>query len=391
MKTLYLECRMGASGDMLMGALSELVDQQVFIEKMNDLSLPGITIQAVPSEKCGIHGTHMEVLVDGEEELDHSYHHHHHGMHVTDVYQIIRSLSISDTVKTNAENVYKLIADAESSVHNESIDNIHFHEVGSLDAIADVVGCCMLFDEIGAERIYASSIATGYGTVHCAHGILPVPAPATAYLLQGIPAYAGNAEGELCTPTGAALLKYFVTKFQSQPVMTTEHIGYGLGTKDFPQANILRAFLGDSEDDGEVSELVCNLDDMSGEDIGYASEVLFKEGALDVYTTPVQMKKNRPGIVFTCMCRTDDTDKMISLMFEHLTTLGIREYHCKRHALHRSIETMETPYGTVHVKKSEGYGVTRRKAEYEDLKHIAEKEHISIMEVRKKLEETESK
>lgn len=389
MKTLYLECRMGASGDMLMGALSELVDQQTFVKTMNALSLPGITLQAIPSEKCGIHCTHMEVLVDGEEEMEHS-HHHHHGMHLSDVYQIIHDLPVSDKVKKDAENVYKLIADAESSVHHESIDNIHFHEVGSLDAVADVVGCCMLFDEIKAERIYASPVATGYGTVHCAHGILPVPAPATAYLLQDIPTYAGNTEGELCTPTGAALLKYFVNKFQNQPVMTVQKTGYGAGTKDFHEANILRAFLGESEEDGEISELVCNLDDMSGEDIGYASEALFKAGALDVYTTPVQMKKNRPGIVFTCMCRINDTDKMLSLMFEHLTTLGIREYHCKRHALKRSIETMDTPYGTVHVKKSEGYGVIRRKAEYEDLKRIAEENNISIMELRKKIKGADS-
>lgn len=389
MKTLYLECRMGASGDMLMGALSELTDQQTFVKTMNDLALPGIAIQAVPSEKCGIHGTHMEVLVDGEEEL-HEHHGHHHGMHLSDVYEIIRNLPLSDKVREDAENVYKLIAEAESSVHHESIDNIHFHEVGTLDAIADVVGCCMLFNKIGAGRIYASPVATGYGTVHCAHGILPVPAPATEYLLQGIPTYAGNVEGELCTPTGAALLKYFVSSFQNQPVMTVQHTGYGLGTKDFPEANILRAFLGESEEDGEVSELVCNLDDMSGEDIGYASEILFKAGALDVYTTPVQMKKNRPGIVFTCMCRINDTDKMLSLMFEHLTTLGIREYHCRRHALRRSIETRETPYGTVHVKKSEGYGVIRRKMEYEDLKQIAEENNMSIMEVRKKIKEAGS-
>ena len=435
MRTLYLECRMGAAGDMLMAALSELTDQNEFLAKMNGLGLDGLEIQAVPSVKCGIHGTHMKVEVNGEEEVSedvHEYHHHDHDhehphdhehthehhhdhdhehshehhhdhehahehhhdhdhghhhvhRHMSDIETIINNLNVSDTVKGNAQAVYRLIAEAESHAHNMPVEEIHFHEVGTMDAIADVVGVCLLMEIIGAERIYASPVATGSGMVRCAHGILPVPAPATAYLLQGIPSYAGNIEGELCTPTGAALLKHFVQSFEKQPTMKTEKIGYGMGFKDFPAANCVRAFLGEADDDGEVVELVCNIDDQTAEEIGFAVDELFAAGALDVYSTPVNMKKNRPGIVFTCMCRNDQKEKMIELMFRHLTTLGIREYTCRRHSLSRSVETMDTPYGKVRIKKSDGFGIHREKLEYEDLAEIARREGTSVAAVRESL------
>lgn len=452
MRTLYLECKMGCAGDMLMGALSELVDQKAFVEKMNALGLRGIHFEAVPSKKCGILGTHMKVVIDGEEEgteeeatfflqienakhihhiLDHieeiqgishvhfendtlsytclhdegerieslirdiitdhepeciihshgHHHHEHHGMHVEDIDSLIHSLPVSDKVKEDATAVYRIIAQAESHVHGMDMKDIHFHEVGTMDALADVVGNCILFEMIDAERIYVSPIALGNGMVKCAHGILPVPAPATAYILEGIPTYSGRMEGELCTPTGAALLKHFGNVFDTQPSMKTEKIGYGMGNKDFPAANCVRAFLGETEDDGEVCELKCNIDDITGESIGYAFEVLFREGALDVYVTPVCTKKNRPGYVFTCMCRTYEKEKFIALMFRHLSTLGIREYVCPRHCLHRSVETLNTSYGTVHVKKSDGFNVHKEKMEYEDLARIAREHDMSIEEI----------
>lgn len=249
--------------------------------------------------------------------------------------------------------------------------------------IADVVGNCVLFEMIGAERIYATPVALGNGMVKCAHGILPVPAPATAYILQSIPTYAENMEGKLCTPTGAALLKHFVHSFEVMPTTTTQKIGYGMGCKDFPAANCVRAFLGKMQDDGEVAELTCNLDDITPENIGYAYDVLFREGALDVYVIPVHMKKNRPGYVFTCMCRMNDKDKMLKLMFQHLPTLGIRETACRRHALDRKIEKIQTSFGEVRVKISEGYHVKREKIEFEDLARIANEKHLSIEEIRK--------
>lgn len=429
MKTLYLECKMGAAGDMLMAALSELTDQNEFLTKINSMGLEGLDVHAVPSVKCGIHGTHMKVEVNGEEEVsedvhehthdhehehdhdhdhhhhdhdhdhdhhhhnhehehthehdhDHGYHHHHVHRHMSDIETIISGLQVSDKVKADAKAVYRLIAEAESHAHDMPVDEIHFHEVGTMDAIADVVGVCMLMEMVGADRIYASPVAVGNGMVRCAHGILPVPAPATAYLLQGIPSYAGNMEGELCTPTGAALLKYFVQSFEKQPVMKTEKIGYGMGYKDFPAANCIRAFLGEADDDGEIVELVCNIDDQTAEEIGFAVDELFAAGALDVYSTPVNMKKNRPGIVFTCMCRADQKEKMIGLMFRHLTTLGIREYTCRRHSLQRSVQTVETEYGPVRIKKSDGFGIHREKYEYEDLAEIARREGSSVSAVR---------
>ena len=408
MKTLYLECKMGAAGDMLMGALSELVDQTAFLDKMNAIGLHDVLVEKEESVKCGIHGSHMKVTVHGEEEEsedihehhhhehedhDHEHHHHHddhhhhhHHTHMHDIEDIINGLSVSDKVKEDALAVYRSIAEAESHAHGMEVSEIHFHEVGTMDAIADVVGVCLLMEMIGAERIYASPVAVGNGMVRCAHGILPVPAPATAYLLQGIPSYAGRMEGELCTPTGAALLKHFVQSFEGMPTMVTEKIGYGMGKKDFEAANCIRAFLGEAEDDGEIVELVCNIDDLSAENIGYAVDILFAEGALDVYTTSVHMKKNRPGILFTCMCKTSDKEKMIALIFKHTTTIGIREYTCRRHALKRSFRTVENDLGKVTVKRSEGFGTVREKLEFEDLARIAKESDMSLEDVRSAFE-----
>ncbi len=407
MKTLYLECKMGAAGDMLMGALSELVDQTAFLDKMNAIGLHDVLVEKEESVKCGIHGSHMKVKVHGEEEEsedihehhhhehedhDHEHHHHHddhhhhHHTHMHDIEDIINGLSVSDKVKEDALAVYRSIAEAESHAHGMEVSEIHFHEVGTMDAIADVVGVCLLMEMIGAERIYASPVAVGNGMVRCAHGILPVPAPATAYLLQGIPSYAGRMEGELCTPTGAALLKHFVQSFEGMPTMVTEKIGYGMGKKDFEAANCTRAFLGEAEDDGEIVELVCNIDDLSAENIGYAVDILFAEGALDVYTTSVHMKKNRPGILFTCMCKTSDKEKMIALIFKHTTTIGIREYTCRRHALKRSFRTVENDLGKVTVKRSEGFGTVREKLEFEDLARIAKESDMSLEDVRSAFE-----
>ena len=274
MKTIYIDCQMGAAGDMLMGALLELVpDQEGFLERLNQAGIPGISVEAQKSVKCGITGTHMSVLVKGEEEEsldvsrevkplesehDHEQVHHHHHSHghdhghhhhshfsMEDVTRIIDSLNVEDKVKEDVKNIYQIIAQAESQVHGRSVAEVHFHEVGAMDAVADITGCAMLFHELRAEKIMASPVTTGYGQVRCAHGILPVPAPATALILQGIPCQAGRIEGELCTPTGAALLKYFAGEYGRMPQMIMEKIGYGMGKKDFEAANCIRAILGE--------------------------------------------------------------------------------------------------------------------------------------------------
>ena len=417
MKTLYLECGMGAAGDMLMAALLELIpDKQAFIDKMNTLNLPGVHVEAEKAVKCGITGTHMKVTVDGEEEEsmdvhehhhdhahdhehhhdhedhphdhdhDHEHHHHHHHTSVADIEGIIDGLDVSERVKADVKAVYALIAEAESRVHGHPISEIHFHEVGTLDAVADVVGVCLLMDKIGAEKVVASPVHVGAGHVHCMHGILPVPAPATALLLNGIPTFGGQVQGELCTPTGAALLKHFVSRFGDRPIMATEAIGYGMGKKDFERANCLRAFLGESKGALEqITRLECNLDDMTGEDISFAMEQLLKAGARDVYTQAIGMKKSRPGVLLSVICLPEDADKLAAVMMKYTATLGIRRQDMTRYVLERVVETVETPYGPVRVKTASGMGVLRRKAEYEDLATLAEQNQVSLETIRKEL------
>ena len=410
MKVIYLDCSMGAAGDMLMAALYELLeDKQAFLDMMRSLGLPGIEISAEPAVKCGITGTHMKVLVHGSEELDsfhehlhgcehdharepdhaHTHageheHHQHTGLH--EIEHLLSHLDLPQTVQDDALAVYRRIAEAESKVHGTTVDQIHFHEVGTLDALADVVGVCLLMHLLAPEKVYASSVHVGSGQVRCAHGILPVPAPATALLLAGVPIYGGAIQGELCTPTGAALLTHFVTKFGELPAMRLLKSGYGMGTKDFPAANCARAMLGEQDaPTEEILELSCNLDDCTGEAIGFAMERLLDAGALDVYWTSVGMKKNRPGILLTCMCRPLDREKMVELLFRHTTTLGVRESAFRRYTLSRESKTIQTPDGDIRVKVSTGYGVTREKPEFEDLAKIARETGKSLSELQKNI------
>ncbi|MCM1568621.1 MAG: nickel pincer cofactor biosynthesis protein LarC [Roseburia sp.] len=452
MKALYLECNMGAAGDMLMAALWELLeDKQAFADKMSNLGLLGVSVNPQRSVKCGITGTHMQVLIDGEEECsghdsgshdhggynqgshnhggheheghnqgshehegyehegheqgshnhggheheghnqgshDHESHHHHAGMH--DIRHKIAQLHLPDKVKEDVLSVYRLIAEAESHVHGRPVEEIHFHEVGTADAIADIVGVCLLMEELAPDKVIVSPVHVGSGQVRCAHGILPVPAPAAAYLLRDVPTYGGRIGGELCTPTGAALLRYFASDFGDMPVMRVSRIGYGMGKKDFEQANCVRAMLGTvAEDTRQILELCCNLDDMTPEAVGFVQEELFAKGALDVYTTAVGMKKSRPGVLLTCMCRLGDREAMLQLIFRHTTTLGIRESVCNRYTLNRRERIGNTPYGTVRIKEAEGFGVRREKPEYEDLARIAREQRISLWEVSRLLEDKE--
>lgn len=383
MKTLYLDCQMGAAGDMLAAALLELCpDKEEMLSKLNALGLPGVRYQAEKSVKCGILGTHLSVTVDGEEEgkhhHDHHEHHHeHHGLH--DIRHIVSHLEIPEAVRENVIAVYDCIAQAESRVHGVAVEQIHFHEVGAMDAVADVTAVCLLMHTLGNPKVGASSIHVGSGQVHCAHGVLPVPAPATALLLEGIPTYGGSIRGELCTPTGAALLRHFVSEFGPQPAMVVEKIGYGCGKKDFERPNCVRAMLGQSQDtQGDFWELACNLDDITGEEVGFAMERLLEAGALDVYTTAIGMKKNRPGVLLTCLCQEQQRDTMVKLLFLHTTTLGVRERPWSRQTLARTMETRDTEYGPVRVKTVSGFGVQREKAEFEDLARIARDKGISL-------------
>lgn len=451
MKTLYLECGMGAAGDMLTAALLELMpDPEAAVTELNGLGIPGVQFSKEAVSKCGIGGTHMTVKVHGEEESEEMFHHHHehhdhshehehdhesachehhdhlhehedhehthehthehedhehahehshehthehgdaghthhHHSSLHDIEHIVCGhLNIPDQVKQDVMAVYGLIAEAESHAHGVPVTEIHFHEVGTMDAIADITAVCLLMNKIAPDQVIVSPVHVGSGHVHCAHGILPVPAPATAYILNGVPMYGGAVKGELCTPTGAALLKHFATRFGDMPVMRTEAIGYGMGKKDFEQANCIRAMLGETEDAGDsVLQLECNVDDMTAEELGFAMETILEAGALEVYTVAAGMKKSRPGTLLSVLCHEAEKEKLVRVIFQNTTTIGVREHACSRYTLKRSFETVQTPYGEVQKKISSGYGVTREKYEYEDLARIAREQGLSLAEVRK--------
>jgi len=432
MKVLYIDCGMGAAGDMFTAALLELFDNKAeIVKRLNNIGIPGIEFVAESSLKCGISGTHMHVLINGTDENDHhhddhddhshhhddyshhhddhSHHHddhsHHHDDHahhhasMAEIEAIIASLNVSDTVKRRSMDVYKLIADAESRVHGLPVSDIHFHEVGKMDAIADITAVCFLMEELAIDRVIASPVHLGSGTVKCAHGILPVPAPATALILEGIPVYGGEIKGELCTPTGAALLKTFADSFGNMPLMSMGKTGYGIGNKDFYRANVLRVILGDAivndiDNDNDcnyirsnspqtdrIVKLECNIDDMTPEAVGFAMEVLLAGGALDVFTVPIGMKKNRPGILLSVLCRYDDRETVAELIFKNTSTIGIRETVHNRYILDRNERIIETKLGPVHIKEVSGYGVNRFKYEYEDIAKIAGAMKVSYQDV----------
>ena len=389
MKTLYIDCGMGAAGDMLTAALLELhPNPDQFLDRLNKLGFPGVVVSAEKSVKCGITGTHITVKVRDMEEDEHlhDHHSHHHGS-MAEIRSIVNRLPISTMVKLDIMAVFAEIAAAESQVHGVPVEQIHFHEVGSMDAIVDIAAVCLLLQELDVDRVVASPVHVGCGSVRCAHGILPVPAPATAHILQDVTIYGGRIRGELCTPTGAALLKHFVEKFGDMPIMRVQKIGYGMGKKDFERANCVRILLGETEEKGDaVWELSCNIDDMTGEEIGFALEQLMAQGALDVFTTPRGMTKSRPGTLITVICREEEKERFVKELFRYTTTLGIREKRCERYTLERKIVTEETQYGPVRKKVSSGYGITREKWEYEDLARIAKEQNVSIQQVRSTIE-----
>ncbi|MBR1855881.1 MAG: nickel pincer cofactor biosynthesis protein LarC [Oribacterium sp.] len=419
MKIVYIECKMGVAGDMLTSALMGIVDNRdEVLKELNSIGIPKVTYRLEPSQKCGITGLHMSVDIDGQEEEsidvhgedsghehnhDHEHHHHHHedehDMHhshhshrtMYDIEEIIENLNISREVRSDVREVYELLAEAESEVHGEAVSEIHFHEVGSLDAIADITAVCYLMHKIDPDKVIFSPINVGSGQVKCAHGILPVPTPATALLLTGVPSYSADvAVGELCTPTGAALAKYFAFEFGKQPLMVVKKLGYGMGKKDFDQANCVRVLLGEVDEEGDdtLIELICNIDDMTAEEMGYVTELLLERGAVDVFTIAADMKKNRPGTLLVCLCHDEKKDELIKTIFNNTTTIGIRENVTNRYILTRDVVKIDTPYGEVRVKRSFGYGTKRAKVEYEDLAGIARRTGKSILDLRKEIEDS---
>ena len=389
MKTLYFDCNMGAAGDMLTAALYDLLDeqqQQEFLDTMNHLGLEDVQVLAKPVKKCGIGGIGVQVLIHGGEEgdADAQVEEHHHAT-LEEIRGTIEGFALPEAVKADVIAIYELLAEAESEVHQTTVSDIHFHEVGRLDAIVDITGVCLLMYYLKPEQIMASPICVGSGLVRCSHGILPVPA--VAWLLRGIPMYTGRAEIELCTPTGAALLRYFVKEYGQMPIMETEGIGYGMGKKDLPWANCVRVFCGNTAQTKKdtIVALSCNIDDMTGESVGFATEQLMASGAKEVYTIPIQMKKNRPGFLLTVFCHETDESAMVEKIFRYTTTIGVRRQSYERYVLERREVDMETEEGLIRRKEVEGYGVSRSKMEYEDVARVARKYGISIEEAKRRL------
>ena len=416
MRILYLDCGMGAAGDMLAGALVSLLskeEQESFIKMINNIGVDGVKVSLSDDAKCGIAGKHFKVEIDGVEEHSHDVHehehhheheqehghhhehgdghndndnhgHHHHG---TDPFpKELETVAEKLNCPNDIQKVYELLAEAEAKVHGKDVSEIHFHEVGMKDALIDIASVVYLMNKLKVDKVVVSPVNVGFGKVKCAHGILPVPAPATAELVKGIPTYAGRFEGELLTPTGAALLKYYADEFSYQPLMNVIKCGYGTGNKNFESANVVKAVLGEVTDElisENIIELNCNVDDMSAEDMAYATKALIENGAKDAFVTPVIMKKGRSGMLLTVLCSAIDKERFVSLIFKHTSTIGIRVKETERIILNRHEETVHTKLGDVRVKYSEGYGVKREKPEFEDLRKLAEENNISVAEARK--------
>ena len=418
---------MGAAGDMLMAALYELLDDQAgFLRTMNGLGLPGVAVEAQAVSTCGIAGTHMAVTVCGEEEESHDEGHSHHphahehvhahahdhahchdhthegpghshdhghgGHHhaaLTDIRGHIAALPLPQAVRDRAVSVYDRLAAAEARAHGCPVDQVHFHEVGALDAVADVAGVCYALSLLKPERIVVSPVHVGSGMVRCAHGMVPVPAPATAALLEGVPCWGGEIQGELCTPTGAALLTEFADSFGPMPVLSIQKTGYGVGKKEFGRANCVRAFLGEMAEsagpNGEIVELVCNLDDMTPEALAFACARILELGALDVYTLPGQMKKGRPGWVLTALCEPDRECQVAAAILKHTATNGLRARRCVKYFLAPRTERAETRWGSVRVKRAEGLGIVHAKPEYDDVAAVAREHGLSFEAVWKEV------
>ncbi len=386
MRTLYIDCGMGAAGDMLTAALLSLCeDREGFLREINEILQGRAVVSAAQDTKCGVQGLYVSVLIGGDEEGEMIRHHHRH-TGIREIRNFLYAAAVSEKVRTDALSVFDSIAAAEAEVHGREMENIHFHEVGSIDAVADVLGVCLLMEKLAPQRVLASPVNVGGGTVKCAHGVLPVPAPATERLLRGIPYYGGEIASELCTPTGAALLKYFVQDFTDMPAMRVCACGYGMGKKDFGRLNAVRILLGETESTKEqLLEFSCNVDDMTGEELAFAMEELMKAGALDAWTVPIGMKKGRPGVLIHCLCHPKERDNLLRCLFFHTSTLGVREYSCGRYAMERELQTVQGAYGEVRIKRSRGFGVIREKAEYEDLAKLARENGVSLQEVRKSI------
>ncbi len=380
MKTLYFDCFAGASGDMILGALTSAgVDERALVTQLSLLGVSGFEVTFERVDRSGISATRAHV---------HTAHEHAH-RHLGDILKIIYESGLGENIKNRAALIFSRLAEAEARVHHMPVERVHFHEVGALDAIVDVVGACIGFELLGIERFASSALHVGSGMVEMAHGRFPVPPPAVAELLQNAPVYSTDITGELVTPTGAAIISSVCSEYGTLPRMKIERTGYGAGSREYKNfPNVLRLMVGDDVDavaGVEVERLLMietNIDDMSPQHFGHLMDKAFERGALDCYFTPVQMKKNRPGVLVSILCHPDARDVLCDLLFSETTTLGLRSYLVERHALAREITSVETPYGPIDVKVASINGrVVKRMPEYEQCRAAAERAGVSLQTV----------
>jgi uncharacterized protein (TIGR00299 family) protein len=371
MKTLYFDCFAGASGDMILGAMVAAgVDPDALRDQLSLLHVEGFKIDFETVDRSGLSATYARVE---------TVHEHKH-RHLSDIRRIIEESGVSDAAKDLSLRIFTRLAEAEARVHNEPIEKVHFHEVGALDAIVDVAGAAICFDLLKIDRFVCSPLHVGSGMIQMAHGRFPVPPPAVAELLRGVPFYSGDIPGELLTPTGAAIITTVCKEFGPIPRIKTDRTGYGAGTREYENfPNVLRVLVGETEAgdiDGAASErlwmIETNLDDASPQIVGHVMDRVFELGALDCYFTPVQMKKNRPGVLLSVLCGPEEKEAVTKLLFLETTTLGVRSYEVERRALRRTVVKVETQYGPIDVKVAHLNGrVVNEMPEFEQCRQLA--------------------
>ena len=377
MKTLYFDCFAGASGDMILGALVGAgVEPRALTEQLERLDVSNFEVRFTTVDRSGISATRAEVST--EDESKHR--------HLSTILKIIERSRLGDGVKQRAARIFTRLAEAEARVHGIEVERVHFHEVGAMDAIVDVVGACVGFELLGVERFVSSPLHVGSGSVEMAHGLFPVPPPAVAELLRDAPAYSTHVRGELVTPTGAAIISTLAESYGPLPPMRLSSTGYGAGSRDYERfPNVLRVLLGETEGDAESERLLVietNLDDVSPQIVGHVMERAFARGALDCWFTPVQMKKNRPGVLVSILCRPREREALTRLLFDETTTLGVRSYEVERRALERESVRVETMYGPVSVKVARRDGrVTNVTPEYDDCRAAAQRHDAPLRDV----------
>ena len=394
MKILYYDCFSGISGDMNLGALIDLgVDKNYLMNELSKLNVNEYRILVKKAVKNGINGTKVDVILH-QHQGEHSDHYHeHHHRNLKDIENIIKLSDLNDSIKDISINIFKKVAEAEAQVHNKSIEEVHFHEVGAVDSIVDIVGAAICFDYLKIDKVICSTIEVGTGFVKCAHGTLPVPAPATVGILKGAPIRA-RVPFEATTPTGAAIITYLASEFTDSKDFTIKGTGYGIGNKENKYIpNVLRVFLAEDQNNsdegflqGEVAVTECNIDDMSPELYDYIMELLFEARALDVYLIPIIMKKGRPGVKLSVIYNEKDEEKIREIILTETTTIGLRKYKVQRSILNREFSKVQTKYGEFTVKSSYYNGKKiKYKAEYDECKKAALERGISINEIYKEL------